>query len=66
MSVNKAILVGYLGGDLEIKTFTNGKLASFNLATSTHWKDRVTGEKKESVQWHKVKMNVKGDEGILP
>lgn len=54
-SVNKAILVGNLGQDPEIRSFQNGgKIASLRIATSESWKDRNTGERKERTEWHTV------------
>ena len=54
-SVNKAVLLGNLGRDPEIKTMPSGeKMASFSLATSESWKDKKTGEKQERTQWHNV------------
>lgn len=54
-SVNKVILVGNVGKDPDIRTFQNGgRVASFSVATSDHWKDKTTGEKKERTEWHKI------------
>jgi single-strand DNA-binding protein len=54
-TVNKVTLVGYLGKDPEIRSFQNGgRGASFTLATTESWKDKVTGEKKERTEWHRV------------
>ena len=54
-SVNKVFLIGNLGKDPDIRqTQTGGKIASFSMATSESWKDKVTGERKENVQWHRV------------
>lgn len=54
-SVNKVILVGNLGRDPEIRsTQTGQKIASFTLATSESWKDKQTGERRESVEWHRI------------
>jgi single-strand DNA-binding protein len=53
--VNKAILLGNIGKDPEIRTFQDGdRVANFSLATSTKWKDKVTGEQKEAVEWHNI------------
>lgn len=55
MSVNKAILLGNLGRDPEIRTTQNGKeIGNFSLATSEKWKDRETGERKEKVEFHNI------------
>jgi single-strand DNA-binding protein len=53
-SVNKAILVGNLGRDAELK-FTHGgtAVATVSLATTEKWKDR-DGQQKEDTQWHRV------------
>ena len=54
-SVNKVIIVGNLGADPEIKSFSNGgKVANLRIATSESWKDKSTGEKKEKTEWHTV------------
>ncbi|MCH9621030.1 MAG: Plasmid-derived single-stranded DNA-binding protein [Chlamydiia bacterium] len=53
--VNKAILIGRLGKDPEVRTLDNGtKVASFGLATSESWTDKNTGEKKELTEWHNI------------
>jgi single-strand DNA-binding protein len=53
--VNKVILVGNLGKDPEIRSMQNGgRVASFSLATSETWQDRVTGERKERTEWHRI------------
>ena len=54
-SLNKALLIGRLGADPEIKQMVNGKsVARLSLATSQTWKDKNTGEKKEKTEWHRV------------
>lgn len=53
--VNKVILVGNLGNDPEVKHLPSGSaIANITLATSEEWRDKATGEKKESVEWHRV------------
>ena len=43
-SVNKAILIGRLGNDPDVRTLQNGKeMCTFSLATSESWKDKETG-----------------------
>lgn len=55
MSINRAILLGNVGRDPEIRMLANGdKVATFSLATSETWKDKATGERKETTQWHTV------------
>jgi single-strand DNA-binding protein len=55
-SINKVILVGNVGSQPEIKGVqaSGEELATFSLATSEKWKDRVTGETKEKTEWHRV------------
>jgi single-strand DNA-binding protein len=54
-SVNKVILVGNLGRDPEIRAAQDGsKVASFSVATSETWKDRVSGERKDRTEWHRI------------
>ena len=54
-SVNKAILLGNLGRDPEIRSMQSGaKMASFSIATSKRWKDRNTQEQKEKTSWHNI------------
>ena len=56
-SVNKAIIVGNLGRDPEVRTFQNGgKVCNLRIATSETWKDKNTGEQQEKTEWHRVVM----------
>ena len=53
--INKVILVGTLGRDPEVKYMpSGGAITNVSLATSETWKDKVSGEKKESTEWHRV------------
>lgn len=53
--VNKAIIIGNVGKDPEVRTFQNGgKVCTFSVATSESWKDKTTGEKKERTEWHRI------------
>lgn len=53
--VNKAIIVGRLGNDPEVRAMPNGdSVATISLATSEKWTDKNTGEQKELTEWHKV------------
>ena len=53
--INKAIIIGNLGRDPELKYLSDGTaVASFSVATSETWKDKTTGEKKENTEWHRV------------
>ena len=54
-SLNKVVLIGWLGADPEIKQMVNGKnVARLSIATSQSWKDKSTGERKEKTEWHRV------------
>ena len=53
--VNKVILIGTLGKDPEMKYASNGNaIANLSVATSEQWKDKVTGQKQEKTEWHRV------------
>lgn len=53
-SVNKAIILGNLGRDPELKYTADGRaVARFSVATSDAWTSRE-GEKKEKTEWHKI------------
>lgn len=54
-SVNKAIIVGNLGRDPEVRHMPNGDaVTNITIATTDEWKDKTTGEKKEATEWHRV------------
>lgn len=54
-SVNKVILVGNIGKDPELKYMPSGEpVANLSMATSSSWKDKATGEKKEETEWHRL------------
>ena len=53
--VNKAIIVGNLGKDPEMRyTASGGAIANITVATSEEWKDKQSGEKNEKTEWHRV------------
>ena len=53
--VNKAVLIGNLGRDPEIRSKQDGsKVATFNIATSESWNDKQSGERIERTEWHKI------------
>lgn len=53
--VNKAILIGNVGGDPEVRHLPNGNaVANITLATSDSWKDKNTGQQQERTEWHRV------------
>lgn len=54
MGVNKAILIGNLGRDPELKYTPSGKaVATFTLATSERWTGQ-DGQKQEATTWHNI------------
>ena len=54
MSVNKAILVGNLGRDPEVRFTASGRaVANFTVATSERWSD-ADGNRKEHTEWHNI------------
>jgi single-strand DNA-binding protein len=54
MSVNKAILIGFVGNDPEVRYLENGTaVANFRLATSETYTNRG-GEKVTQTEWHSV------------
>jgi len=54
MSVNKAILIGRLGADPEIRYTADGQpVANFRIATSERWTDK-NGNKQERTEWHRI------------
>ena len=54
-SINKVILIGYLGCDPEIRGTQAGEtVVSFSLATSESWRDRASGERRERTEWHHI------------
>jgi len=54
-SVNKVIIVGNLGRDPETRYSPDGAaLTNVSIATTSQWKDKTTGEKREETEWHRV------------
>jgi len=52
--VNKAILIGNLGRDPELRYTQSGQaVANFTLATTESWSDR-NGERTERTEWHRI------------
>jgi single-strand DNA-binding protein len=53
-SLNKAMLIGNLGRDPDVKQTQNGdKVATLAIATSSSWTDK-SGQKQETTEWHRV------------
>jgi single-strand DNA-binding protein len=54
MSVNKVILVGFVGNDPEVKYLDNKTpVANFRLATTENYTNKA-GEKVSSTEWHNI------------
>lgn len=53
-SLNKAMLIGYLGKDVELKQAGTSQVAELSVATSESWKDKGSGEWQERTEWHRV------------
>ncbi len=54
MYLNKAIILGNLTRDPELKSLPSGiKVATISMATNRSWKD-AQGQKKENVEYHNV------------
>jgi single-strand DNA-binding protein len=54
MSVNKAILVGFVGNDPEVRYLDSGTpVANFRLATSENYTNKA-GEKVTQTEWHNI------------
>ena len=55
-SLNKAMLIGNLGRDPEVRAVSSGvKVANFTLATNESYTDR-NGQKVDKTEWHRVVM----------
>ena len=53
--VNKAIIVGNLGRDPEVRYAANGNpIANVAVATTDSWRDKQSGERQEKTEWHRV------------
>lgn len=54
--MNKVILKGNLGADVEVTTLPSGtSVAEFSLATNRRWTDK-DGERQEETDWHRCKL----------
>ncbi len=53
--INKAILIGNLGQDPEIRYAPSGAaICNMTLATNESWKDKDSGERHERTEWHRL------------
>ena len=54
MYLNKATLIGFLGGDAEVRTGKNDqKFTTLSIATKTSYKDKESGEYISHTEWHR-------------
>ena len=53
-SLNKAMIIGNLGSDPEVRSTSSGtRVATLSVATSRRWNDR-SGQQQERTEWHRV------------
>lgn len=54
-SLNRAMLIGHLGRDPEVKRLSSGDpVVNLRVATSENWRDKRTGDRVERTEWHNV------------
>jgi single-strand DNA-binding protein len=54
-SVNKAIIIGNLGKDPEVRFTQSGTpVATFTVATNERWTDKGSGQPQERTEWHRI------------
>jgi single-strand DNA-binding protein len=53
MYQNKAILIGFLGKDAEVRNANNRSFTTFSLATKSSYKDKKNGEYVSHTEWHR-------------
>lgn len=55
VSINKVILVGNLGADPRVSNTQSGaKIVNLSVATTDSWRDKLSGERKDRTEWHRV------------
>lgn len=65
-SVNKVILVGNLGKDIEVRVTPGGQsVGTFSMATTENWTSK-DGEKKEATEWHRCVLWGKSADSLQP
>ncbi|MBT4122839.1 MAG: single-stranded DNA-binding protein [Candidatus Ruthia sp.] len=56
-SVNKAIIIGNLGNDPDVRFMpSGGAVTTISVATTESWKDKNTGENQDRTEWHRIVM----------
>src|SRR5579872_4435802 len=54
-SVNKAMVLGNLGRDTEVRYTQGGQaVAYYDTATTESWNDKESGQKQERTEWHRI------------
>ena len=54
-SINKVILIGHIGSDIEQRHMANGNMAvNFSMATNKSWLDKNSGERVQKTEWHRI------------
>lgn len=51
---NKAMIIGHLGADPEVREAGSSRVANFSVATKERWRDKGTDEQRERTEWHRV------------
>ncbi|OGL73373.1 hypothetical protein A3D72_00705 [Candidatus Uhrbacteria bacterium RIFCSPHIGHO2_02_FULL_57_19] len=55
MNLNRAMIIGNMTRDPELRTTPNGhSVVSFGVATNRRWNDQASGQKKEEVEFHNI------------
>lgn len=55
ININRVTIAGYLGRDPEISKARDGAfMAVLSLATTDHWTDKRSGERRSHTEWHRV------------
>lgn len=55
----KTIIIGNIGTEPTTTHFENGQVTQLSIATTEHWTDKNTNEKKERTEWHRVVLSGK-------
>ena len=54
-TLNKALLIGHLGHDPDVRTMNSGEpVAHLSVATSEGWKNKSTSARRDATEWHRV------------
>jgi single-strand DNA-binding protein len=53
MYQNKVNLIGFLGGDAEVRTASNRSFTTLSLATKSSYKDKKSGQYVSQTEWHR-------------